>query len=129
MSDPRLQSIVQRIERLEEEQRAIGSDKRDIYTEAKSAGYNAKALRRIVAERRLKDREQLEADMEAYRFALGMAVEAATNGDMSLRQAAKAFGVSKSAVHRAVPREENSASGTVEEPIDLTIPDHLRRTA
>src|SRR5690242_174155 len=117
MSDPRLKSIVERIERLEEEQRAIGGDKRDIYAKAKDAGYNPKALRKIIAERRLKDREALEAEMDAYRIALGMAVEAATNGDMSLRQAAKAFGVSKSAVHRAVPHEEKITSGTVIDPL------------
>jgi uncharacterized protein (UPF0335 family) len=112
MDRVQLKSFVDRIERLEEEQRAIGSDKRDVYGEVKSAGYNTKALRKIIAERRQKDREQIEADMEAYRVALGMAVEAVSNGDTSLRRAAKQFGVSKSAIHRLVPREEKSASGT-----------------
>ena len=52
-------------------------EKRDIYTEAKKADpdLNTKALRRVIAERRMPDREQIEAAMHNYRVALGMARE------------------------------------------------------
>lgn len=108
----RLKSFVTRIEKLEEEQKAIGGDKCDVYTELKAAGYNPKAVRKIIQQRRAKPDAELQADIETYQHALGMAAEAASNGDMSLRKAAEKFGVSKSAVHRAVPREEKPARGT-----------------
>lgn len=108
MSD-KLQSYVDRIERLEEERKAINGDVKDIYSEVKSNGYNPKALRRIVAERRKTPDPQLEADMDAYRVALGMAVNDVKAGD-SLRKAATKHGVSKSTLQRAVPRKSD---GTV----------------
>lgn len=110
MTNNLLNSIVARIERLEEEQKTLLAAKRGIYTEAKDADFNTKALRRVIAERRMKDREQIVADMQAYRIALGMAVNDVANG-ATLREAADRHGVSKSAVHRAVPREENSQEG------------------
>ncbi|HET6236450.1 MAG TPA: GapR family DNA-binding domain-containing protein, partial [Acetobacteraceae bacterium] len=44
----RLRSLVERIERLEEERKALGSDIRDIYAEAKSAGFDVKVLRQLI---------------------------------------------------------------------------------
>ena len=44
----RLRSLVERIERLEEERKALGSDIKDIYAEAKSAGFDVKALRQLI---------------------------------------------------------------------------------
>lgn len=110
MTDPKLKSLVERIERLEEERKAIGGDVKDIYTEAKGVGYDAPALRRLVSWRRLDaaDRAEREALDETYRNALGMAVEMVSNGDMSLRQAAKATGVSKSSIHKALAVHEVS---------------------
>ncbi len=116
MTDTKLKSIVDRIERLEEEQRALGGDKRDIYVEAKSAGYNPKALRKVIAQRKQKDQAEVEADMDAYRHALGMASFAVQLGELSIRKAAKKYGVSKSAVQRTVPREEKPAIGTPHDP-------------
>lgn len=69
----RLQSLVQRIERLEEERKALGSDIKDIYTEAKSAGFDVKVLRQLIVERR-KDPAEVEDQrtlLEVYRDALG----------------------------------------------------------
>ena len=43
----RLRSLVERIERLEEERKALGSDIKDIYAEAKSAGFDVKVLRQL----------------------------------------------------------------------------------
>ena len=45
----RLRSLVERIERLEEERKALGSDIKDIYAEAKSAGFDVKVLRQLFA--------------------------------------------------------------------------------
>jgi len=103
-------SIVERIEDLEKEQKALLEGKRNIYTEATKAGINAKALRQVVAERRMKDREQFEAHKRALRIALGMAVNDVAEG-ASLREAAAKHGVAKSTLHRAVPREEKIEMG------------------
>lgn len=69
-----LRSLVERIERMEEEKRNIAEDIKEIYTEAKSNGFDTKAIRKIVALRR-KDRhevEEEEAILEIYKAALGM---------------------------------------------------------
>lgn len=65
----RLPGIVARIERLEEERKLLGDDIKDIYTEAKSAGYDVKVLRKLVAERKLEAEEVREARclLELYR--------------------------------------------------------------
>ncbi|HUY03340.1 MAG TPA: DUF2312 domain-containing protein [Rhodocyclaceae bacterium] len=70
----RLRSIVERIERLEEERKALGSDIRDIYAEAKSAGFDVKALRQLIALRKQEpsEVEEIESLLDVYRRALGM---------------------------------------------------------
>lgn len=70
----RLRSLVDRIEHLEEERKAIGSDIKDIYSEAKSAGFDVKVLRTLVAIRRKEaaEVEELETLLDVYRRALGM---------------------------------------------------------
>ncbi|HEV7284543.1 MAG TPA: DUF2312 domain-containing protein [Kaistia sp.] len=69
-----LRSIVERIERLEDEKKAIADDIKDVYGEAKANGYDTKALRKIVALRKLdaNEREEAEAILELYKNALGM---------------------------------------------------------
>lgn len=70
----RLQSLVGRIERLEEEKKALTGDIKDIYAEAKSAGFDVKVLRRLIADRR-QDAAAVaehEALLDVYRRALGM---------------------------------------------------------
>ena len=70
----RLRSIVDRIERLEEERKALGGDIRDIYAEAKSAGFDVKVLRQLIRVRRQEaaDVEEQELLLDVYRRALGM---------------------------------------------------------
>lgn len=70
----RLRSLVERIERMEEERKAIGSDIKDIYAEAKSAGFDPKVLRQVVAIRKREAAEVEEAEtlLDIYRNALGM---------------------------------------------------------
>ena len=70
----RLRSLVERIERLEEERKALGGDIRDIYAEAKSAGFDVKVLRQLIRVRRQEaaDVEEQETLLDVYRRALGM---------------------------------------------------------
>ncbi len=70
----RLRTFVERIERLEEEKAAIAADIREVYAEAKGAGFNAKILRQIVRLRRLDqaDRREEEAMLELYKRALDL---------------------------------------------------------
>lgn len=72
-----LRSIIERIEKLEEEKTAIGADIRDVFSEAKGNGFDTKALRSIVKLRRMDagEREEQEAVLDTYRRALGMLPE------------------------------------------------------
>jgi uncharacterized protein (UPF0335 family) len=69
-----LKSIIERVETLEAEKKEKQADIRDIYAEAKSGGYDVKALRTIVRMRAEKpeDRAEREAILETYKQALGM---------------------------------------------------------
>ena len=69
-----LKAFVERIERLEEEKKAIGDDIRDVYGEAKANGFDVKALRTIVRLRKqdVDERREQETILETYMHALGM---------------------------------------------------------
>jgi uncharacterized protein (UPF0335 family) len=74
IAEDRLRSIVDRIERLHEERKALSSDISDIYKEAKSAGFDVKVLRALI---RVRAQEPAEVDeqetlLDLYRRALGM---------------------------------------------------------
>ena len=68
-----LRSIVERIERLEDEKRALADDVRDIYTEAEANGFDKAALREIIRIRRKDpaERDALESLVDLYRVQLG----------------------------------------------------------
>ena len=70
-----LRLFIERIERLEEEKKGIADDIRDVYSEAKSNGYDTKTMRAIVRLRKMEAHARQEADalMETYRSALGLA--------------------------------------------------------
>lgn len=70
-----LKQFIERVERLEEEKKAIGDDVRDIYAEAKGRGFDTKAIRAIIKLRAKEphEREEEEAMIELYKSALGMA--------------------------------------------------------
>jgi uncharacterized protein (UPF0335 family) len=70
----RLRSIVERIERLEEERKALGDDIKDIFAEAKSAGFDVKVLRQVIRLRKQEpaEVEEQETLLDLYRRALGM---------------------------------------------------------
>lgn len=70
----RLRSIVDRIERLEEERKALGADIKDIFAEAKSAGFDIKSLKEVLRIRKM-DRaamEEMETLIDVYMHSLGM---------------------------------------------------------
>lgn len=70
----RLRSIIERIENLETERKALASDIKDIYCEAKGAGFDVKIVREVIA-RRKKDQAELEEQdtlRDLYLQALGM---------------------------------------------------------
>jgi len=69
-----LKAFVDRIERLEEEKKAIADDIRDVYAEAKGTGFDVKALRTVVRMRKqdVNERREQEAILETYMHALGM---------------------------------------------------------
>ena len=69
-----LRLLIERIERLEEEKKAIADDVKDVYGEAKSRGYDTKTIRAIVRLRKMEsnDRQEAEALLELYRQALGI---------------------------------------------------------
>lgn len=83
-----IKSIVERIERLEEERKAIGDDIKDIYAEAKGNGYDVKALRTIIRMRKqdAAARTEQEAILETYMHALGMLADTPL-GEAALRRA------------------------------------------
>jgi uncharacterized protein (UPF0335 family) len=70
----RLRSLVERIERLEEERKALSSDIKDIFAEAKSAGFDVKVLRQLIRVRKQEaaEVEEQETMLDIYRRALGM---------------------------------------------------------
>lgn len=73
-SREQLKSIIERIERLEEDKQAIADDIRDVYAESKGNGYDVKALRTIVRLRKqdANERAEQETILETYMAALGM---------------------------------------------------------
>ena len=70
----KLLSYVERVEHLNEEVKALQTDIKEIYEEAKSNGYDVKALKAIIALRKLDDAEREEAEtvLDVYKAALGM---------------------------------------------------------
>lgn len=70
-----LRAIVERVEKLEEEKKAISDDIRDVFAEAKVHGFDVKALRQVVKLRKMEksERQEQEAILDTYLVALGMA--------------------------------------------------------
>lgn len=70
-----LRAFIERIERLEEEKKAIGDDIKEVYSEAKGSGFDTKIMRQVVRIRKQdrNDRAEQEAILDLYLHALGMA--------------------------------------------------------
>jgi uncharacterized protein (UPF0335 family) len=84
VSNGQLKAIVERIERLEDDKKAISADIKEIYAEAKANGFDTKILRKVIALRKKEAaaREEEQAMLEVYMSALGMIA------DLPLGQAA-----------------------------------------
>ena len=70
----RLKSFIERIERLEEEKAAIAGDIKEVYSEAKSAGFETKIMRQIVRLRKMDVQERTEQEqlLDVYKQAVGL---------------------------------------------------------
>ena len=69
-----LKSLIERIERLEEEKAALAGDIKDVYAEAKANGFDVKVLRKIISMRKrdFAERQEEDAILELYLQAIGM---------------------------------------------------------
>ncbi len=69
-----LRSYIERIERLEEEKKALADDIKEVYSEAKGTGFDTKVMRQVVRLRKMEsaDRQEQEAMLDLYLSALGM---------------------------------------------------------
>ncbi len=69
-----LKAFIERIERLEEEKRALAEDIKEVYSEAKGTGYDVKIMRKIISLRRQdkSKRQEEEEILDLYLSALGM---------------------------------------------------------
>ena len=73
-SERELEALIQRVERLEEEKAKIAEDIKQVYAEAKVTGFDTKAMRRVVAERKVDvaDRKERRAVFETYAAAVNL---------------------------------------------------------
>jgi uncharacterized protein (UPF0335 family) len=69
-----LRSLVERIERLEEEKKTIAGDIKEVYAEAKANGFDTKILRKVISLRKkeVNEREEEQSMLDLYMSALGM---------------------------------------------------------
>lgn len=69
-----LKSFIERIERLEEEKKGLSADIREVYAEAKSAGFDPKIMKQVIKLRAMdrEDRQEQEALVDLYRNAVGV---------------------------------------------------------
>lgn len=77
ISSEQLRQLIERIERLEEEKKNIAEDIKQVYSEAKSNGFDAKTIREIIKVRKVdaSELEEREYLFDTYRRALGMLPE------------------------------------------------------
>ncbi|MFP6712283.1 MAG: DUF2312 domain-containing protein [Rhodospirillales bacterium] len=74
IASERLKTIIERVERLEEEKAALAEDIREVYSEAKAAGFDVKILRMVIRLRKLDGADRREQDelLDLYKRALDM---------------------------------------------------------
>ena len=72
-----LKSFIERIERLEDEKRALGEDVKEVYAEAKGSGFEPKIMRQIIKIRRMdkEEHDEQETLLDLYKRALSMVPE------------------------------------------------------
>ena len=74
VANERLRSFIERIERLNDEKAALGSDVRDVFAEARTDGFDVQVMRAVLRLRKMDadDRDEMETLLDLYRRALGM---------------------------------------------------------
>jgi uncharacterized protein (UPF0335 family) len=74
IASDRLRTIIERVERLEEEKSTLTEDIKEVFSEAKAAGFDVKILRQVIRLRKLdsSDRQEQEAVLDLYKRALDM---------------------------------------------------------
>ena len=118
MTDNRLKSLAERIERLMDERDGIQSDIREIYVEAKSAGYVPKVLRKAITRKRMDPDKRSEEDtiLDLYEDALSPTmrkVVAMAKAGANSRDIEAATGVDHATVARSVALKKESATGEI----------------
>ncbi len=133
LASDHLKPTIERIERLEEEKKAIADDIRDVYAEAKGNGFDVKALREIVRLRKQNadKRREHEAILETYMHALGMLADTPL-GESAVRRATDMRKPPKAELPKADTKDPPFAP-PADEPRTVTpdpfdIPPELRRT-
>jgi len=83
LAGDQLRTIVERIERLEEEKQAIADDIKEVYAEAKANGFDTKILRKVISLRKVEaaERQEQEAILDLYMAALGMVPSSIESGE------------------------------------------------
>ncbi len=94
ISAGQLKSIVERVERLEEEKAETAGDIKEVYAEAKANGFDSKTIRKIVSLRKktADERAEEEAVLDLYLSALGMLNDTPLGGWAALKAAAEGLG-------------------------------------
>lgn len=120
----RLRSIVERVERLNEERKALAEDIKDIFTEAKSAGFDVKVVRQLIKIRQ-KSPEEVEEEeilLDVYRAALGMLGRDGLSGAARKRLSGEDDPPppGSTSADEAAPAPEDDESG--DEPVEGTEP-------
>lgn len=88
----RLRSFVERVERLEEEMKALSDDRKEVYAEAKGEGFDVKTMREVIRLRKMDkaDLQEREAMLDLYKSALGMLCDTPLGQAAIAREAAQA---------------------------------------
>ena len=88
----RLKSFIERVERLEEEKRALAEDIKEVYAEAKGVGFDVKIMRQIVKIRKMDqdDLDEQETLLDVYKPALGMIPDLPSESESESEAAAAA---------------------------------------
>lgn len=116
MTDERLRLYVERIERLIEERHGIGNDIRDVFSEAKSAGYDAATIRKLIQRRGMEPHHREEADMllETYETAIGVGSSASVPSIEELRPDAAAIALNLLTAEIVALEDPDQAASLVE---------------
>lgn len=116
VSGKKLRSDVERIERLDEGRKALGSDMTDLFAEAKDEGFDTKVMRKVIALRKMDtmERQEQESLLDSYMHALGM-LPLFESGPLTGPQKAQA------AIEEAAERFQEGAN-KIGAPVTLLVP-------